>query len=704
MRILILYFVLTTLCALSHAQNSNESFARIIDSLETKLKTAKNDTNKVIILNDLAHKYLETGIYDKALVLFNSSITLSKKMGYKKGLSVAYNNLGVLYDYRADYIKSIDYYNMALALRKESGDLKGQSACYSNLAIVYEYLGKFPEALNCLYDALRIDEKLNDKNGIGILHINMGSVYAQQGKYKESEACFKKALELFTSIDAKDGIAYAESGLGMIFMQSGKETEAEEHVKRSKAIFEEFGDKQNVSGALINLGQIYVSSKKLNDAEKVYKESLKLNLELEDKRNLSFSYLGLGQVYMHKRNFPRSKMFLDSAIYLAESIGCIECLRDDYSAYAHMDSSSSNFKGAFINMKKFMLYRDSLMNETNNKKSSQAKLQYDFDKKAISDSLRNKEVKEQEAFRHDQEIKQQKLYSYGAVLGFILMLVIAGVSFRAFKQKQKDNIVIEHQKAMVEEKQKEILDSINYAERIQRSFLATEELLQENLNQYFVFFQPKDVVSGDFYWGSKLSNGNFALATADSTGHGVPGAIMSILNISCLENAIKEGCTSPADILNHTRTNIIERLKKDGSAEGGKDGMDCSLICLNPTNSQLNYAAANNPIWVVRDNVLIELTPDKMPVGKHDKDQNSFAQHSFDLKKGDVIYALTDGMADQFGGPKGKKFMYKKLKEFLVSISGLSMTEQKDKLDIALNNWKGGLEQVDDVCVVGIRI
>ena len=265
--------------------------------------------------------------------------------------------------------------------------------------------------------------------------------------------------------------------------------------------------------------------------------------------------------------------------------------------------------------------------------------------------------------------------------------------------------VVEKQKELVEEKHKEITDSINYAERIQRSFLATKSLLDENLKDYFVLFQPKDVVSGDFYWATKLQNNQFALVTADSTGHGVPGAIMSILNITCLEKAVQEEkLIEPGDILNHARLNIIDRLKKDGSAEGGKDGMDASLVCFDFANKKLNYAAANNPVWIVRQNEILEFAPDKMPVGKHDRQHVSFTSNQVDLKTGDVVYTLTDGMPDQFGGEKGKKFMYKKLKELLISIASDPMYLQKEKLNKAFFDWKGDLEQVDDVCVIGVRV
>ena len=263
---------------------------------------------------------------------------------------------------------------------------------------------------------------------------------------------------------------------------------------------------------------------------------------------------------------------------------------------------------------------------------------------------------------------------------------------------------VEKQKEQVEAAHKEIKDSINYAERIQRSFLATDELLNQNLNDYFVFFQPKDVVSGDFYWANKLSNGTFAMVNADSTGHGVPGAIMSILNISSIEEAIKEGSTAPYEIFNKTRKFIIDRLKKDGSKDGGKDGMDASIICFDFETNKFTYTAAKNPIWIIRNGVLSEIKPEKMPIGKHDKDHIPFEGGEFEIQKGDQVYTLTDGFQDQFGGPKGKKFMAKKLREFILSISHLSMEEQHQKIKEAFTNWKGEIEQVDDVCVIGVRI
>lgn len=303
------------------------------------------------------------------------------------------------------------------------------------------------------------------------------------------------------------------------------------------------------------------------------------------------------------------------------------------------------------------------------------------------------------------------------LLSFIYLLF--RLRTRALKRRQKEleftveertrevvqeKMEVERQKHLVEEKNQEISDSINYAERIQRSMLANKGLMDKYFSEYFVFFQPKDVVSGDFYWASELEKNKIVIVNADSTGHGVPGAIMSMLNMNSLKESVDKGLVEPHDILNETRRIIKETLKNDGSEEGGKDGMDCSLLLFEKGSEELIFAAANNPVWIVRGNELIEFKGDKMPVGKHDRDNESFTMQQFTLEKGDVIYTLTDGMPDQFGGPKGKKYMYKQLKELLSSISTLSMDAQKLKISDELNNWMGKEEQVDDVCIIGIRV
>jgi serine phosphatase RsbU (regulator of sigma subunit) len=278
------------------------------------------------------------------------------------------------------------------------------------------------------------------------------------------------------------------------------------------------------------------------------------------------------------------------------------------------------------------------------------------------------------------------------------MLALAFFIFRGYQQKQKANIIITQQKAVVEEKQKEILDSIHYAQRIQKALLASDALLGRHLPEYFVLYKPKDIVSGDFYWATEKGNG-FYLAVCDSTGHGVPGAFMSLLNISFLNEAITEkNISEPNEVFNHARKRLIENI----SQEGQQDGMDGVLIKLE--QRALSYAASYNSPLVIRNKEMIELNADKMAVGASPRQNESFTANTFNLQKGDLVYLFTDGYADQFGGEKGKKFKYKQVQEKLVAVSNQPLAEQKKELEKIFESWRGVLDQVDDVLVIGIRI
>lgn len=307
-------------------------------------------------------------------------------------------------------------------------------------------------------------------------------------------------------------------------------------------------------------------------------------------------------------------------------------------------------------------------------------------------------------------------------VGFISIIIgFNNIRTRQLKVKQAElEAIVEErtaeileQKELIEEKQKEIVDSINYAKRIQKAILASDQFFAKHLKNYFVLFEPKDIVSGDFYWASSLSDERFVLVTADSTGHGVPGAMMSMLNISCLNEAVNErNIYQASEILNYARQRIITSLSEDGSEEGGKDGMDCSVVIFDFKNRRLNYAAANNPIWIIRGTKeignsnleLIELKPDRMPVGRHIKDSIPFTNFTFELQSNDLVLTLTDGFADQFGGSKQKKYTYKRLKELLLNLYELTPQQQKENLTNAFKEWKGKTDQVDDVLLIGVKI
>ena len=451
---------------------------------------------------------------------------------------------------------------------------------------------------------------------------------------------------------------------------------------------------------------------------------MKIYEEIGDKIGIASSLINIGNTYKDQGNYTKAIGYITRALSLATEIGAVQETRQAAMSLWQINKKTGNYSDALEMHELYIKMRDSVQNEETYKATLQQSFKYEQEKKATADSIKSAE--EKKVYQANLEVEKtkteaQKRQNYFLYVGLGLVALFGLFMFNRFRVTQKQKKVIEEkeketseQKLIIEEKHREITDSINYAERIQRSLLASKQMLDENLGDYFVFFKPKDVVSGDFYWASSLKNNQFALMTADSTGHGVPGAIMSILNIACLNEAVKEGYKLPNEILNRTRKEVINVLKRDGSAEGGKDGMDCSLLVFNKEKNVLQIAAANNPVWIVRAisgtlseaevPQVIEIKPDKMPVGKHDKQDIPFTLHEVQLQKGDVIYTLTDGFPDQFGGEKGKKFMSKNLRELLATNAHLPMHEQKQLLETTFANWKKDVEQVDDVTVIGVRV
>lgn len=325
--------------------------------------------------------------------------------------------------------------------------------------------------------------------------------------------------------------------------------------------------------------------------------------------------------------------------------------------------------------------------------------------RAEKDSIKNINVKKSlEISKLNEENLTQKNQKIIFFFLIVMILVVLGFIIFFFIRTRKSrnvlssiNKVIENKNLLLEEKQKEITDSINYAKRIQTTLLENVKEMECFKHDYFIFFLPKDIVSGDFYWMKRLGN-NFFVSVCDSTGHGVPGAFMSLLNSSMMNEAVvTKNISDPGSIFDSTRSGLMATL----SHENSKDGMDA--ILMNFSDNTIKYAAANNKPVLVRKGELTELKCDKMPVG-YSENSSPFQTLDIEAQSGDMIYLYTDGFADQFGGPKGKKFKYANLNKLLVSISEKQLSEQKQVLQNALREWMGDLEQVDDICIVGIRI
>jgi serine phosphatase RsbU (regulator of sigma subunit) len=356
--------------------------------------------------------------------------------------------------------------------------------------------------------------------------------------------------------------------------------------------------------------------------------------------------------------------------------------------------------------RRYFTLKDSVLNVESQKKILKTQLDFENEKKLLS----LKKEQDNKNLLAAQEKKQHLIIIISVIVCLVILVVFFIFLYTRFKITKRQKVIIEKQNHLVTEKNREILDSISYAKRLQEAILPPLKDVQEHLKA-FIYYKPKDIVAGDFYWMHvKNINANSRLiffAVADSTGHGVPGALVSVVCSNALNRSVNEfGLTDPGKILDKTRELVLETFEK--SDKDVKDGMDISLAVIEMNNSAVSsrsvlWSGANNPLWYFKSNEFFEIKADKQPVGKTDHPK-PFTTHRIELSEGDSVYLFTDGYPDQFGGPNGKKFKYKPFSELVAKHQSLPPVQQQDALKTAFESWMNSLEQVDDVCVVGIKL
>lgn len=609
----------------------------------------------------------EKGMADKAATSREKSI-------YARHKGQALNNTGLLLIDYGNYFEALKCLQESFSIAEYFKDSLKQSGALNNIGMIYSRL-KMPEmALEYYNRSFNLFEF--DPASYATYYNNAGLCYFDLNDYKRALECYDSSLIYATEVGDYEGMGNTISNIGLIYQREGNLDSALIYYEKSIEVYLKASNQVGKAHAMKNIGLSYLEIGKYKDAVEYCKLALDLGTEW---KNINVQRETCDCLYRGYKKLGKIKQALEYYELF----------------YAFSDSINIAGKGQELIKQDF---------------------QFNYQHKHIEDSLEYENQKKLQELVFAADIKEKQNTQNLLFVGIGVLLIIGGLIFRSYRLKKKDNIIIaqqkkevELQKELVDEKNQEITSSINYAKRIQDAILPENELFELYFRDNFILYKPKDIVAGDFYWLDKVGD-KMIFAVADCTGHGVPGAIVSVVCHNALNRAVKElKIIDPGLILEKTRELVIATFEKsadvndENTADVIRDGMDIALCVYDANTKKIAYAGANNSIYYFSNNELCEIKADKQPIGNYAVER-PFTSHEIQLQSNDIIFLFTDGYADQFGGTEGKKFKYKQFKETLEAAAPFDMKKQLTMLDDTFENWKGNFEQVDDVCVLAIRI
>jgi tetratricopeptide (TPR) repeat protein len=745
----------------SDPQNASESF-------QTALSFFEKSDNKVEIcnvLNNLAKIKNSQNDLDQAISYSQRSIQISQQINELKSEGTAYYNLGNSYYNQNDFDKALEYHKKSLEIRQKQGDNTLIASSLNRLGIIANNKQEFKLAEEYYLQVLAIRKQENDLYGEGIVLNNLGNTYSQLGNIELAIANYKEAYEIFKGLDYKQGIASTLNGMGVIYNQWKYYPRALEVYKESIGIFEDLGDQVQAANTLMNVGSIYnymisdtlakiygyywsdsvylkklrlnfdlatnaikyhnlslEKRKQINDirgigaslanlgatysaigdykkARQYFEQWLSIADEIQDKEQQITIYISLGQLYRNEGKYDNAIDFFNTALISAREIKMKSHLQTISDKLSEVYELKGDYKQALIYYKDYSELKDSIMTQDGQKLISEMQVKYETDAKEKENQLLRKDQ-----VINESRLRQQRFAIYTFIFVILAVIVFVIMLIRQNNQKKKANLELAKKNALITEQKKEITDSIQYASRIQNAILPPTEYIDQLLPEHFIIYRPRDIVSGDYYWITENGPKVYIMA-ADCTGHGVPGAFMSMLGVAFLNEIVSKHAEIPANILlNELRKQVITSLHQTGREGENQDGMDVALYIIDKDEMNLEFSGANNSLFIFRGDELIELKADKMPIGIHRLANNSFTNYKIDIRKDDMIYAFSDGYPDQFGGPDGKKLMIKSLKKHLQDVHYKPLSEQKIYLEKVLDKWMGNTHQIDDILVMGVRV
>lgn len=617
----------------------------------------------------------------------------------------------------------IDISEKALASKKlnkkeELFHKKALIQSYNIIGINNDNMGFYTIALDYYYKSLSFAEDLLDSTKIGALYNNIGLIHERQKNLNKALEFYRKSLNLVRNYDVS-GTATALNNIANLYLENLEIDSALHYYSSGLNVLKGTDNIQQEGSILGNIGVAYEKIDEFDSSLTYHHLAIEKLEDIGEWDGLSNSLYNVGMIHLQLGEFRQAIAFCERGLSVSqkyesiyrESLNC-ECLYRSYKADKQFDT-------ALEYLERLDSLSELLINEESTRLIAQKELAYQHQKEMVADSIQH----QHEINLSQSEIEAQKKQRKILFIGLIMIVLFLAFVFNRLKitRKQKEEIdlqksEIEAQKLEVEsahellaEHHQEIKDSINYAKRIQDAIMPSMDAMNKALGKGFVLYLPKDVVAGDFFWmetSTSLDTNQEVVyfAAADCTGHGVPGAMVSVVCSNALTKALlEEKITDTGKLLDRTRELVITQLAKSG--EEVKDGMDISLCALNKKTMELNWSGANNPLWILRKDAsdFEIIKADKQPIGVT-FDPTDFTSHNLQLNTGDRIYVFTDGYQDQFGGERGKKFKAAQLKQILVEHKSTNIYEQEKILLLTFNKWKGKLEQIDDVCIIGLEV
>jgi serine phosphatase RsbU (regulator of sigma subunit) len=648
--------------------------------------------------NVLGNLYAEQSDHFKALLFYQKALDIYIRLNARKKMGDIYNNVGLVYDEQGNFTKAAENYFKALAFYDETKQRGASAAAYTNLGNLYSEQSNSEKAFEYHLKALEIDKEMGKGYSISLDYSNLGNLYLEKREEAKSLAYFFEALALDKEMDREENVGNCYLNIGTALTNVFSEDSAGK------------GCSYKVRGKLY-----FIEHKDLLDSAFIMEgRALRIGIRVHDKIITMIAEKNLGDVYVERKDFPKAFTCLHRALQIADSIGAQKEKMVISGRLSKALIKDKKYPEAIQYMQEFYKLRDTLFGKEKARLLGRQEAQFDFDKK-LMEQKRKDEVDQAISRGHS---KQQKLIIAAVSVGFLAVLIFWFLMYKRFRvARRQQQIIVEQKKevdlayaqlndthGLLREKTKEITDSINYARRIQQAILPDLNEIEKSFVHGFVLFKPKDIVSGDFYWFAK-KEGKLFIACADCTGHGVPGGFMSMIGMEKLNEALAQS-TDVSVILRLVNQNIRKAMRQSDNLEATRDGMDIALCALDRGSNRLEFAGANRPLWIIRkDNLLVveEFKPDKAALGGLTDDKREFTKQTFELEAGDKFYLFSDGYADQFG-KTDKKLMTRQFRSVLLAAQHESMTDQGKHLDVFLEDWRGRMEQTDDILVIGIEV